>query len=64
MAVQTIDTGRPACRPTPSYRVVLTARAHGYLDAVQGRAARPAPFARQGGQYLAGYLLGIATLSR
>ena len=61
MAVQTITPGRPARRPTPTYRVALTARAHGLLDALHGLPANPAPFGRQAHRYYQGYLLGIAT---
>jgi len=60
MAVQTIATGRPGCRPTPTYRVALTARAHGLLDALHGRSAIPARFGRAAGRYYAAYLAALS----
>ena len=67
MVVQTVATGRPVSRPTtprPIVRVLLTARAHGYLDAVQSLPASPAPFGHQAHRYYQGYLLGITAAPR
>ena len=71
MAVQTIVQGRPVRRPTFPLTgralmsvhlrmILLTAKAHGLLDAVQGRAARPAAFGRQALDYYRAYLAALS----
>ena len=67
MAVQTIVQGRPVRRPTFPLTgralmsvhlrmILLTAKAHGLLDALHGLPANPAPFGRQATVYYRAYL--------